>query len=352
MDRIPVDVGVVVYRRGQTWWMDLHAPGQHRRRFSLKTSDRTKALAIAREQARAVASGTWNVALSGTALEVVVRAFLDQRCASRHAESTRAMTATFFDRFLKWASRERLAAIDSLTAAHLESFLAWRRKNPGRGCKRDLSNASLNRELAWIRCLARWAVKRGFLRADFTAAVERFKETREVKFVPTPEEVGKLAVAVASPTIRDLVYFIANTGPRISDALSLQAADIDLQSRLVRFRGQKTKQPYDVRLNDEALEILRRRLLSAGGGFLFGTRSGTPLERHNVLHRLQAASRKAKLPHPITPHALRRFALTLNAGQLTPSQLQALANHRTYKTTEQFYVGRLLPTPVNFSKHG
>jgi len=59
--RIRVDRGVILYRHGQSWWLDIHQDGR-RIRKSLSTSHQGNALKAARELASGIVSRRWNVA--------------------------------------------------------------------------------------------------------------------------------------------------------------------------------------------------------------------------------------------------------------------------------------------------
>ncbi len=76
--RIPVDRGVTIYTRFGNWWIDI-VQDHARTRKPLKTNDRTKALAIAREFAASLVSSTWNVKLAGeTTLARAVPMFAEE----------------------------------------------------------------------------------------------------------------------------------------------------------------------------------------------------------------------------------------------------------------------------------
>lgn len=357
VERIPVDVGVVMYRQTpvSSWSLDVHQDGHPRRRYSLKTTDRAKALVIAREHARAIVGGNWNVAMSGTSVKSGVERFLKERCAKRHAEGTKEVTRVTFDAFLAWCAERRIESIDRIRAEHVEAFLDWRKTNRQDESDGVISNATLNKTLAWLRCLSRWAVKHGIIRADFTMPVERLPEPRRVKWTPSPEDISKIA-AKCSPVMRDLLLFIVNAGgPRISDSLAVKAEDIDTKAGTVKYRGGKTDSEYVIRLNDVALEIVNRRLLQAKSGHLFQTselregEGGKMFNRRNVYRHFARAAKLASVKAG-NPHAIRRCAITTNATVYSTAQVQAMANHASPATTAAHYIDKarvaVVPVPI------
>jgi integrase len=340
MVRIPVDRGVHIYRRNGSlvWWLDLVRDG-FRKQYSLRTTDKVKALSIAREKASALLRVMHHASLGDMRVVSAVGRFLLSRWRKNRSISTQRTLRVIFRKFVDWCDEHRIRSLDKLRTEHLEAFMEYRRVTD------NLRNVSSNRDRSWVRVFCRWSLRRGYTTFDPSENLEAMPVETRVKPMPTPSEVEQVAQAAYSPIIHDLILWIANTAARISDVLAVATPDVDLNARIVKYRGSKTRSEYIIPLNEVAMNVAKRRILASGGGLLFATNNGTPLDRHNVRRAFAAAQEKAKVK-PFGPHALRRVALTANAAVYTPSQLQQIGNHASPATAAMYYIGALLPVPV------
>jgi hypothetical protein len=99
-ERIPLDRGVTIYRRKPRgpWWLDLALRGTRERR-SLATTDRAKALALARDLAASALGRRWNVRLArATAIEAAIEGFREEYESLHPSEATRLYTRLTFKR--------------------------------------------------------------------------------------------------------------------------------------------------------------------------------------------------------------------------------------------------------------
>lgn len=171
------------------------------------------------------------------------------------------------------------------------------------------------------------------------------------------EDELERALAQVGPTYRPLISFIAETGARVSEALAVRFADVDLTSGTWCIAGQldnggtvrPAKTPGSmatVPLSQAALAIVRRqrrRLMQRGftavsaDGFVFTGRNGQPLSRRNALRAWQVAT-KAVLGEAMRLHDLRTtFASRLAAANVDVATAQALLRHARPSTTLDVY---------------
>jgi integrase/recombinase XerD len=212
---------------------------------------------------------------------------------------------------------------------------------------RGLAPASIARKAAAARTFFRHLALLG-LRTDNPAAdVPLPRRRRRLPRSLTPAEVERLIAAangVAPRALRDraLVELLYGGGLRVSEAVGLDRASVDLENRLVRCIGKGDKERL-VPLGREAVEAVRRYLargrpfldrrhrpelfLNAQGGAL--TRAGAFL----VLRRLAA---KAGLePERVHPHLLRHsFATHLLEGGADLRSVHEMLGHADLGTTE------------------
>ena len=119
--------------------------------------------------------------------------------------------------------------------------------------KAGTSDATLNRDLAHLKHLMNFAIRRGVIKENPIGMVEKFKEEKRMRRRPTEEELDHF-LACAEPRIRPLFGFVHETGCRLSESLRVQHQHISRDQRPVIFTdGTKSGKFRVVSLTDEAL---------------------------------------------------------------------------------------------------
>jgi integrase/recombinase XerD len=232
-----------------------------------------------------------------------------------------------------------------LASATTEELERWVAELRGAG----LSPATIARRVASLRSLFRHLVLIGAAAENPAAQLELPRRIRRLPRTLSHGEAERLSDAAVGTTpraLRDhaLVELLYGAGLRVSEAVSLDRAGVDLDQRLVRTIGKGGKERV-VPVGRQAVEALRRYLargrphldrrhrpelfLNAQGGGL--TRAGAFL----ILRRLAA---KAGLePERIHPHLLRHsFATHLLEGGADLRSVQEMLGHADLSTTELY----------------
>jgi integrase/recombinase XerD len=230
----------------------------------------------------------------------------------------------------------------SVTTQELERWIAELRAA-------GLAPATIARRIASVRSYLRHLVLVGSASLNAAAELELPRRVRRLPRTLSPGEAERLIDAAAGTTpraLRDaaLVELLYGAGLRVSEAVSLEKAGIDVERRLVRIVGKGGKERV-VPVGRRAVEALRRYLsrgrphldrkhrpelfLNAQGGAL--TRAGAFL----ILRRLAA---KAGLePERVHPHLLRHsFATHLLEGGADLRSVQEMLGHADLSTTELY----------------
>ncbi|MEB3244891.1 MAG: site-specific integrase [Vampirovibrionales bacterium] len=139
-----------------------------------------------------------------------------------------------------------------------------------------------------------------------------------------------------SPLDRALLTLLASTGLRASECCQLRVSDIDFQDRCLRVRLAKGGKTRRVGLPDRVIEAVQVWLEShpdpSPEAWLFRNRLGESLDRHGLYKRLERLGKMAGVK--VSPHALRRAFVTINAGKGRPLvYLQKACGHSDIKTT-------------------
>jgi integrase len=171
------------------------------------------------------------------------------------------------------------------------------------------------------------------------------KRRREPNYMSSTE-LEKLLERIG-PNYRPLLETLAFTGLRISEALSLPWADLELEVGLLRVSVSKTEAGTErpVKLLPRALRVLEaHRKAQAGAGIQFvrpeafvfvNPKTGTVPHRRNVLRAVSHASAGASTLHDLR-HSL--IALALQNGATLPEAAE-LARHASPQVTAVVYAG-------------
>jgi site-specific recombinase XerD len=169
-------------------------------------------------------------------------------------------------------------------------------------------------------------------------------------FPPEVLTTGEVAALIAgcspgAPTgirNRALVWLLYRSGLRVSEALALRPADVDLARHALRVlhgKGDKaTTRGFHPTADDALARWLdTRRALGIRGGTLFCTLKGGPVsDRYvrNLLHRLASQAGIGKRVHP---HGLRHtYAAELEDAGLTVSEISKLLGHSSAAVTARY----------------
>jgi len=212
-----------------------------------------------------------------------------------------------------------------------------------------LAATTIARRVAAIRSFYRHQVLLG-LRTDNPAAeLDLPRRRRTLPKTLSPGEAERLIDAAAGTTPRSLrdralVELLYGAGLRVSEAVGLDKAGVDLEQRIVRCMGKGSKERV-VPVGRQAVDALRR-YLARGRPFLdtrhrpelFLNARGGPLTRAGAFLILRRLAEKAGLePERIHPHLLRHsFATHLLEGGADLRSVQEMLGHADLATTELY----------------
>jgi integrase/recombinase XerD len=214
---------------------------------------------------------------------------------------------------------------------------------------RGLAATTIARRIAALRSFYRHQMLIGARTDNPAADLDLPRRAKTLPRTLSPGEVERLIEAATGTTpraLRDraLVEILYGAGLRVSEAIGLDKAAVDLDGRLVRAFGKGSKERV-VPIGREAVDALRRYLargrpyldrrhrpelfLNAQGGAL--TRAGAFL----ILRRLAGAA--GLEPERVHPHLLRHsFATHLLEGGADLRSVQEMLGHADLSTTERY----------------
>ena len=232
--------------------------------------------------------------------------------------------------------------VGQVTTEQLEQYIAELRAA-------GLSPATIGRRVAAIRSFFRHQTLLGARTDNPAAELELPRRRRTLPRTLSPAEAERLVEAASGTSpraLRDraLVELLYGAGLRVSEAVGLDKAAVDLEGRLVRCVGKGSKERV-VPVGRQAVTALRR-YLSRGRPFLdtrhrpelFLNAKGGGLTRAGAFLILRKLAAKAGLePERVHPHLLRHsFATHLLEGGADLRSVQEMLGHADLATTELY----------------
>lgn len=254
-------------------------------------------------------------------------------------------------RYLDWLSESGIDDLTSVTAGHVENYVADLRR--GFGGRAPLAASSAGRALVVARGLHKFGVAEGELAQDVAAEVAPPATGQHLPDALSVQEVATLLDAIpdgeaATPIdLRDkaLLELLYGTGARVSEITGLNVDDVsDLrEAGILMVTGKGSKQRL-VPVGSAAITAVEdylvraRPVLSTGTShrLLLNTRGGA-LSRQSCWSVIKVAAQRAELEKDISPHTLRHsYATHLLEGGADVRTVQELLGHSSVTTTQVY----------------
>lgn len=241
----------------------------------------------------------------------------------RHASKTWRYKRFVYKSFLAHAGN---LPVERISLPVIESYLYTRN-----------SNCNFNRHLKDLRCLFRWARRRGFIVSDPCQELERLPEPQFVRVIPTPEEMAKILLAAGE--YRPFLLVLYHTMARIDEIQRLRWQDVNFEHRTIQLWTRKRRDgswaadtlPMNQVLYDTLMGLWRQRQ----GEFVFvNPRTGERFLRRRFLKGicLKAGVRVFGF------HAIRHYVASLlhDKEKISLPQVSKLLRHKSKQTTERY----------------
>ena len=247
---------MALWKRGVWYWADFSVNGT-RYRVPLHTKDRREAQRLEKEKIAEAQGGK----LTPSSLNFARLGFSE--AADRYLEERRHGLARGSVRTEQERSRPLklyfgATPLNRITADAVREYIVWRKsQKPQRGSETEISNRTVNMEVAFLRRLLKRA-KRLHLVAD---DLKPLPERRDIGRALTPDEkLRLLKVAKAKPeweNARLAMTLALNTTMRGCELRGIQWRDVNLIDRTLTVRHSKTRAGERViPLNADALAAI------------------------------------------------------------------------------------------------
>lgn len=210
--------------------------------------------------------------------------------------------------------------------------------------KKNLSPTSIARMIAAVRGFYKFLMLDNHIKVspaeDLIAPqkgfyLPRFLTENEIELLFAVPDAA-VETGVRDRAILEVLYA---AGLRVSEAINLKIADLDLDAGFLNAHGKGSKERR-VPLGRSAIEWLLKYLAVRGrngnskNAVLFVSKHGKPLTRNDVYNTVQSCAEKAGLEN-VSPHTLRHsFATHLLQRGADSRSVQAMLGHSDISTTQ------------------
>jgi len=213
--------------------------------------------------------------------------------------------------------------------------------------RRGISARSQARALSAIRQLHALLLAEKLAPVNATDEIDAPRPGRRLPSLLSRDEVGRLLAqpdprSPAGRRDRAMLELLYATGLRVSELVSLELNDLNLETRVLVARGKGSKERL-VPVGAPAAEAVRAYLATAREALLRGRRSkdlfvtprGGRMTRQGFAKIVGRHARAAGILRPISPHKLRHsFATHLLEGGADLRAVQAMLGHADVSTTQ------------------
>ena len=262
--------------------------------------------------------------------------YTDLILVKRAAQKTAITYKISAEEFLHWLVAQQIKLRD-VTAINIIYFLTERKTQ---GC----SELTIAKDISALRALGDYLVRKNYWSENHSLMLDRPKASRHLPSVLSLEQIEQLLSSIDDSTplgIRDKALFelIYSCGLRISEACSLQVANVHLEEHLILVTGKGDKERI-VPFGEIAAQKLQKYLDEVRPGLVKGRNisevfvnyKGEPISRKGVWKRFQEMEALSGVKAKV--HTLRHsFATHLLAGGADLRSVQELLGHSDLSTT-------------------
>lgn len=279
-------------------------------------------------------------------MEEQIQAFLEYiRSTKGYAHNTVEAYRNDLTQFLNFATNERpqLSSWARVDKPLLLSFLLHLKE-------RQYTPASVARKVAVIKTFYHFLRERQWVTEDPTAKLDSPKVEKRLPQVLAQEEIDRL---LSAPTkhgtpkgLRDwaILELLYASGLRVSELVSLDAGDVNLENKTVHCQGRGGKMrvlPVSDRACDALSNYIKRGrpVLTPrpAESALFVNPRGDRLTRQGLWLIIKEYVKEAEITTPVTPHTLRHsFAVHMLTQGADLQNVQRLLGHSNITTTQVY----------------
>jgi integrase/recombinase XerD len=256
------------------------------------------------------------------------------------SENTISAYRNDLNQFLDFAAKEA-SSWDQIRKSNLVAYVRVLRS-------RNYASSTVARKVAAVKSFFHFMLDQNILDDDPTATLDSPKVKKRLPKILSPEDIEFLlsqpAAAKDAKSMRDKAFLelLYASGMRVSELVSLDVSDVDLETHTVRCGERSTKErilPVSERAIPHLAAYLERGrpslLKGPGEAALFLNHRGHRLTRQGLWLIIKGYVAEAGLDTAVTPHTLRHsFATHLIDRGAELHDVQRLLGHANISTTQ------------------
>ncbi len=244
--------------------------------------------------------------------------------------------------FLEYLNKQDIFSPNRATETDIQNYVDHLRNL-------NKSATTISRSLASIRCFYKFLIFTGNADSNPAKGIKVEKSEKKLPQVLSGEEIN---VLLSQPRVTDakgcrdkaMLELLYATGIRVSELISLNVGDINLQTGTLSCRGQKGTRiipVYPAAIVAVSDYIYRMRGLltdqNSGDSALFVNLNGSRLTRQGFWKIVKSYAVEAGITKEITPHTLRHsFAMHLLQNGASVKDIQAMMGHADISSTQVY----------------
>jgi integrase len=228
-----------------------------------------------------------------------------------------------------WTARFKGRRLRTIAEDEVE---AWKQQR-----RREVSPASVNRELAFLKHIFNLAIPR-YADINPVRRVKFFKESHRVRYLTENEEARLKQELGANRFAWPIVVLAMNSGGRRANVFRLRRNEVDFQSGVLTFTETKTGESYHVPMNETLRSLLSKVLASHPHPWVFPNTKGTgPLNAQNFYNRVfKPALGRAGIKNFKFHDFRHTFASRLVMQGRSLYEVKELLGHKRESTTHRY----------------
>lgn len=242
------------------------------------------------------------------------------------------------ERYLSFLSKQKIE-ISITKRDNLKDYLAFLKKE-------NLSSRSIAHNISVIRTFYKFLLMEKIITKDISDVLELPKLKKALPTVLSLEEVDSLLdiplkddFSYRNKAMLELLYA---TGLRVSELVSLELNDIDLENCIVRTIGKGNKERI-IPLGDYAMKYIRiyvseyrhSMMKDKNHNYIFVNNHGNVMTRQGFFKVVKQLANEKNIKTPISPHTLRHsFATHLLDRGADLRSIQEMLGHSNISTTQ------------------
>ena len=280
---------MAVFKKGNYWYIDYYEKGK-RKRENAGISRQVAELLLKKRKTEAAERKFFGISKADKKTETKIKEIYIEEIAEdflkysinnkRTADKDKVMVEHLLDFFGKKKA-------DDITPAMIEEYKSRR-------IKYGLKPASVNREIACLKCMFNHAIRNRKVNDNPMKYVRLFKENNTIVRFLDDDELGRLLNA-CSLHLRQVVLTALLTGMRKGEILDLKWSDVNFLNNVILLKKTKSGKWREIPVSSGLLKVLEICRSYSNGKDVFCNEHSEPYKRHKMDSEFARTRKKAEV---------------------------------------------------------